>query len=244
MNWLGVFVLLSCTALIACAQVNRTRPTATTGAESPIPTASRDNVLWAAHLDDDGTTRVEYCPYMKVYVDLWPGNLRSVGGDPDSPDLTNRVLEVMGEGLLDHGFRHAELDEAYWTLEGKIAKPPNNSQVAFGSVRMRTFADFQGKPVRHALGMPGELRDYHWIFLQPVFFLDNFVRDLSNSFGEKLFPHAYHMCVDWKSGQLEEEARLERIREELVAEMERIRRERQRRQLEIEVDTPDRKSEQ
>ena len=238
MNWLGVCVLLSSTALIACAQVNRSRSTAATVARSSTPTASKDNVLWVARLDADGTTRVEHCPYMNVYVDFWPRNLRSMGDDPHSPDLTNRVLEVMGEGLLDHGFRHAELDDAYWMLEGKSAKPPNDSQVAYGSVRMRTLTDFEGKPVRHSLGMPGELRDYHWIFLEQVFFLDSFVRDLSNSFGEKLFPHAYHMCVDWKNGQLEEEARLERIREELAAEMERIRRERQRRHLEIEVDVP------
>ena len=67
-----------------------------------------------------------------------------------------------------------------------------------------------------------------------------FIRGLGDDFVEKLFPHGHHKCADWRSGQLEEEARLERIREELVEEIERVRRERvewkRRKLLELEFE--------
>ena len=75
------------------------------------------------------------------------------------------------------------------------------------------------------------------LFELPEVFLDSQIRELADTFAAKLTPHVQRMCADWASGQLHEEVRLERIRKELVSEIERVKHARraqeQRKRLEL-----------
>jgi len=187
----------------------------------------------------------EFCRYMDVYVDWWWARY-TLDGDPDESNVTERVLTVFTDALmLGHRFSLVEeADDAYWVASANASKNVMNPEMTHGFVHMRTLADLQGGAVRRTLHTAGELIDFQLLFEVPLVELDAFIRGLAGKFAEKLFPHAHRLCEAWSSGQLDEETRLERMRKELVEEIERVRRERvereRRKRLELEVMEPPR----
>jgi hypothetical protein len=121
-----------------------------------------------------------------------------------------------------------------------------NDWIAIGHVRMRAIADFQGKARRYQFHTSsGETIDHQYLFETRIDEMDSAAATVADSIAANLSPHARRMCDDWSTGQLGEEARLERIREELVAEIKEVRRQRaerekQRKVLEIAPDTQQR----
>jgi hypothetical protein len=182
-----------------------------------------------------------FCPYMDVYVDWWWARF-TLDGDPDKSDVTERALRVFTDALmLKHGFDLVEdVEDTYWVASANAHKNIMNPEMAHGFVHMRTFADFLGGAVRPTLHKTGELIELEHLFEVPLVELDAFIRDLAETYAEKLFPHARRLCTGWTSRQVEEEARLERIRKQLIKEIERVRRERaereRRRRLELEAE--------
>jgi hypothetical protein len=186
-----------------------------------------------------------FCPYTDVYVDWWWAKY-TLDGDPDRSDLTERVLRVFTDALmLKHRFDLVEdVEDTYWVASANAHRNIMNPEMAHGFVHMRTFADFLGGAVRPTLHKTGELIELEHLFEVPLVELDAFIRDLAEKYAEKLFPHIRRVCADWSRGRVEEEARLERIREQLVKEIERIRRERaereRRKRLQLEAEEPPR----
>lgn len=183
------------------------------------------------------------CPYVRVALDRWPGP-GTRGADPGRVELTSRVLRQFAARLPLHGFVLVEnVADTYWTVETIAARHLFDADMAHGHVRMRAMADFEGRPMRYDFSTPGALRDRSALFELPLADLEPSVRRLADQMAAGLWPHARHLCDDWESGRLEEEARLERIRRELVAEIQQVRRGRergqQRRHLEIEAGTLD-----
>jgi hypothetical protein len=190
----------------------------------------------------DADQSAGFCPYVDVYLDWWWAKLQP-GGDPSGRDLSGRVMTTFGIGLLDHGFILREgVEDAYWQVTVLASKTLMDQEMAHGYVRMRAVADFQGKVRRYTHYTPGETFDYGVLFEKPISDLDAYIRGRADDFADKLLPHARHMCADWTSGRLEEQARLERIRAKLTEEIERVRRARaeweHRKTLEIEIEPP------
>ena len=179
----------------------------------------------------------DFCRYMDVYVDWWWARF-TLDGDPDESDVTERVLTVFTDTLMqEHRFGLVEeVEAAYWVASANASMNIINPEMTHGFVHMRTLADFQGGAVRPTLHTTGELIEFEFLFEVPLVELDVFVRGLAKKFADKLFPHAYRLCADWSSGQLEEETRLERIRKQLLEEIERVRRERVERERRKRID--------
>lgn len=188
-----------------------------------------------------GEESAEPCPYLKTYLNQWRRE-DAEGTDPGGRDLSEGVMALFARTLfVEHGFEAADdVNDAYWKVDTVALQSMKDPSVAHGLIHMRTFADFIGRAVRTSHGVPGELIDYQLLFEQPVVEMPYFTRRLADDFAAKLLPHARHMCRDWSTGQLEEEARLERVREELTDEIKRIRKERaeleQRKRLKLEIE--------
>jgi hypothetical protein len=183
----------------------------------------------------------ESCPYMDVYVDWgWAKEVRD--GDSSESDISARALTVFAETLMrDHPFALAEEPEdAYWVASVTASQNVMNPETTHRYVKVRTLAHSQGKAVRPTYF--GDTNDHGFLFEVPFAEHDAYVRGLARRFADKLIPHAYRLCADWTSRPLEGEARLERIREGLTEEMERVRHERVERQhrklLELEAMEP------
>ncbi|MGH0031935.1 MAG: hypothetical protein ACQGVC_19265 [Myxococcota bacterium] len=203
----------------------------------PVP-ALLALMSWAAAAEPaDGPG--DACPYTHVLLDQWPG--RGALVDTERVRLTSRVMQEFGDRLPEHGFVVVDnVAESYWTVEALAAHHVFDRDMAHGHVRMRAMADFEGNPMRYGFETRGELRDRSALFELPVADLDRSVRELADRMAAGLWPHARRLCDDWRSGRLEEEARLERIRQELVAEIRAMRgarrdRGQQQRKLEIEA---------
>lgn len=184
------------------------------------------------------------CPYSKVwFILVW--SEYSEGGDPDKTDLTEPLISEFLERLRQHGFRIADgVDDAYWILQGSAMRGASDRSVVVLHVQMRAFVEFEGKALRYdaiTRGVGGLVDfSYLWVTSASDFVTD--VRELADKFAGQLGYHTRVKCADWASGSLEEEARLEKLRKELTAEIGRIRQERieqeQRKRLQLEIEEP------
>lgn len=168
------------------------------------------------------------CPYRKVFIDWWWAE-HSDDGDPNHSDLTEEVLQPFSDRLSLHPEVYPDvvgLDDAYWMLTGIASVSITDPEYAVGHIRIRAIADFEGKALRHSFASGGErgILDKGLLFQFPVLSMESSMYQAADEFAGAITPHIQRMCTDWASGQIEEEARLERIRLELVKEMQRIRR--------------------
>ena len=179
------------------------------------------------------------CPAMGVFVDSWWKEF-TPGGDPENRDASERASMMFFSRIVDHGFVTVDLEDAYWVLTVIATRIGDDRELAHGHIEMRSIADFQGKARRYDFGTVGEsgTLDYSFLFATPINQLDDYMRTLADNFAAKLIPHARHVCSDWWSGQLEEEARLEEIRTQLELEIIRVRERRaeQEKRLKLEVE--------
>jgi len=186
------------------------------------------------------------CPYMDVYVDRWWAK-HTLDGDPGESDVSARALMVFTETLtLDHPFLLVEeVEDAFWVASATVSENVMNPEMTHRYVKIRTLAQSQGEAVRPTYF--GDTIDYGFLFEAPFAERDAYIRGLAHRFADRLLPYAHRLCADWKSVRLEEEARPERIREELIEEIEQVRRERverervereRRKLLELEVAEP------
>jgi hypothetical protein len=179
------------------------------------------------------------CPSMKVLLNWWRAK-HSREGDPGNRDVTERVLKVFGTRLARHGFMTADLEDAYWYVMASSALRSDDRSIAYGHIVMRAIADFQGKARRYSATTSNfaGMIDYGILFESSASRLDEFIRTLADQFAAVLTPHARHACLDWWSGQREEEARLEEIRTQLEEEILRVRKRRadHEKRLELDVD--------
>jgi hypothetical protein len=183
----------------------------------------------------------EFCPYMDVYVD-WGRAKEARDADLTEGDVSAQALTVFAETLMrDHPFALVDdPEDAYWVASVTVSKNVMNPETTHRYVKVRTLAHSQGKAVRPTYF--GDANDYGFLFEVPLAEHGTYVRGLAQRFADKLFPHAYRLCAGWTSRPVEGAARLERIREGLTEEMERVRRERvereRRKLLELEAVEP------
>lgn len=168
------------------------------------------------------------CPFREVYLDWHEGKeMEWLGPGPRGVERTKQVIFPFAAQLFSHPDLRVtrDLDEAYWIVNA-LAMLSHDSDYAFGKLRMRPITDFHGKARRYSsLTTSDESAiDYGLLFEYPIADLDSAMKEAANTVAGKLTPHVRKKCADWASGQIEEEARLEKIRAELVEEMTRIRR--------------------
>lgn len=183
---------------------------------------------------------VERCPYMALYPAFWWPS--SAERNAEERDISERVLSHLAMNLVDdHGFYLVtDVEDAYWLLRAIARERATDRGMAYGFAEMEAFAKFESQPVRVTYDRPGETVRAGRLLEFPAAELESFLRLVADVFGADLLAHANHMCADWSSGLIEEEARLERIRQELVREMERVRARRAELNLRIEVEPQDR----
>lgn len=186
------------------------------------------------------------CPYSRAHVSWWWLE-DTDAGDPWGLDLTSEFLWEFAARLERHGFvvdDAASIENAYWIVRAIVVRYLDSPDLAHGWIQMRAMAEFNGRALRYDFTTTGrDLIDNGMLFSLEVPERGAFARKLADEFAAKLAPHMRRMCDDWARGSPEEEARLERIRDELASEIERVRAERsereQRKRLSVGVGPPE-----
>jgi hypothetical protein len=180
------------------------------------------------------------CPPMGVFFDFWLAKYDNSERDLKNLDVSERSMKQFAMRLVQHGFDIADLEDAYWRVGVVASHLSDRRDIAHGHIDMRPVADFQGKAQRydHTTSSDEGTLEYGYLFVSTVSELDKNIQTVADEFAAKLIPHARHMCSDWWSGQLEEEARLEEIQAQLELEIIRVRERRaeQEKLLKLEVE--------
>jgi len=188
------------------------------------------------------------CPYANVYIDV------STQG-PAEAKLAERVRLAYEQSLGERGFSVvAAPDEAYWSAFSLVhLEHPVDAKFAW-SVYMMATQDLRGRvqtPVRFAAANDDQADLSGFMLLKEVrvMELDRQVRRGAEDTAGALLPHASRMCVAWTSQPQDDAAPgftdvrgtddlVEKLRNELAQEIQRIRRARQHGDLQIGVEPP------
>jgi hypothetical protein len=187
------------------------------------------------------------CPYANVYVDV-----SAQGAEPEAK-LAERVRLAYEQSLGERGFSVvAAPDEAYWSAFSLVhLEQPLDAKFSW-SVYMMATQDLRGRvqtPVRFAAAgdEQADLSGFMLLKQVRVMELDRQVRRGAEDTAGALLPHASRMCVAWTSEPQDDAAPgfthvrgtddlVEKLRDELAQDIQRIRRSRQQRDLEIGVE--------
>jgi hypothetical protein len=185
------------------------------------------------------------CPYLHVQVvvgeyaeDAWGVGLR-----------TKRRQDSLAQGLRTHldqlGFRIVyETESANWVLYSNAVELPNKN--IFWSISMQKLPTVSDDGILlfrpgSAIAKGGRSVEFtstsHLVVTWPDE-IDDAIAGVSNDIAKKWLPSAQVQCADMNATLFEEEAGLERLREQLTDEIKRIQRLRseQNKQLELDVE--------
>ena len=178
------------------------------------------------------------CPYRTAYV-FWPTKA-SEDKSPDDVEISQRLGKAYSAFLAQRGITILSDPERAYLL-GHVSGTSNVADPAgiVAYLEIRATPDLQGRThnaTQFSKDDHGTMAACSTLIQSPANQIEGVAERAANLAAEHLEPHLDEQCADWQSGSWAEEARLEKIRQELVGEIGRVRREReerQRKQLEI-----------
>lgn len=184
------------------------------------------------------------CPYANVYIDV------STQGPELEAKIATRVRLAYEESLGERGFSVvAAPDEAYWSAFSLVhLEHPVDAKFAW-SVYMMATQDLRGRvqtPIRFAAAHDEQADLSGFMLLKEVRVveLDRQVRRAAEDTAGALLPHTSRMCVAWTEEPEEDPSAgfkqvrnaddlIEELRDELAEEIQRVRRARQQKSLDV-----------
>ena len=184
------------------------------------------------------------CPYANVYIDV------STQGPELEAKIATRVRLAYEESLGERGFSVvAAPDEAYWSAFSLVhLEHPVDAKFAW-SVYMMATQDLRGRvqtPIRFAAANEDQADLSGFMLLKEVrvIELDRQVRRAAEDTAGALLPHTSRMCVAWTEEPEEDPSAgfkrvrnaddlIETLRDELAQEIQRVRRARQHKSLDV-----------
>jgi hypothetical protein len=185
-----------------------------------------------------------HCPYANVYVNV------AAQGEKRDLKIAERVRTAYVEILAERGFQVVPApDEAYWSAFSLVHMNQRVDSTFAWSVYMMATQDLRGRvqtPVRFAAATDdqGDLSGFMLLKEIRLLELDLQVRAAAEGTAQALLPHTSRMCIAWAREPQDDDTQgfhevrnaddlVEKLRDELAQEIERVRRARQHRSLEV-----------
>jgi hypothetical protein len=196
-----------------------------------------------------GPALADDCPYASVYVAV------STNGSKRDTKVARRIQVAYSDYLGERGFHVVPAPEqAYWNAFSLVRLSRRIDSTFAWAVYMMATEDLRGAdqtPFDFANedDDPSELSGFMLLKEVRLLELDLQAREAAEATAGALLPHASRMCVAWvtehapdTTARMEEPTpdrnAIERLRQELTQEILRVRRERQRKRLRIDIEAP------
>ena len=181
------------------------------------------------------TASMNECPYLRIYQS---GGIEAGDRPKSSAEraLDQRMDSALRRALEQEGYAFVgDSRDHYWILATHLMTSDADEEVFIGNLRLSPVPGITTAALSEAWeghGGASFLIEYRITELEAV------AHKAVEWFVKGTLIQTDSLCADWYGGRWEEEARLERVRQELVEEMEHLRRwrEEQRKQLQLEIE--------